>query len=117
MNPTFRSDKPGKDAQESVGASLRLDHGDFCAGELTSITAFAISDIDFSFDADWGNDRSWAPYTYDFVSNTERRRTTVSQEIRLVSKDTGKLDWIAGVYYADAEDRWDAFITIPGPPP
>jgi outer membrane receptor protein involved in Fe transport len=36
------------------------------------------------------------------------------QEIRLVSKDTGKLDWIAGVYYADAEDRWDAFITIPG---
>ena len=87
------SDKPGKDAQESVGASLRFDHGDFGAGELTSITAFATSDIEFSFDADWGNDDSWAPILYDYVSLSDRDRSTISQEVRY-STDR----WIFGVY-------------------
>ncbi|MBT8093686.1 MAG: TonB-dependent receptor [Gammaproteobacteria bacterium] len=90
---TMLSDKPGRDAQESVGVSLRFDHGDFGGGELTSITAFATSDIEFSFDADWGNGDSWAPILYDYVSLSDRDRSTISQEIRY-STDR----WIFGVY-------------------
>ena len=88
---TMLSDKPGRDAQESLGASLRLDWtGDLI---LTSITAMAYSNIDFSFDADWGNADSWSPVTYDYVSLTDRKRKTISQEFRLVADQ-----WLVGLY-------------------
>jgi outer membrane receptor protein involved in Fe transport len=90
---TMLSDKPGRDAQESVGASLRFDIADVLDGALTSITALASSDIDFSFDADWGNDNSWAPVTYDYVSFSERERDTFSQEFRYVTAR-----WLFGLY-------------------
>jgi outer membrane receptor protein involved in Fe transport len=90
---TMLSDKPGKDAQESGGASLRFDWSGNAAGSLTSITSFATSDIEFSFDADWGNDDSWNPVTYDYVSLTDRDRQTLSQEFRFVTDG-----WLLGVY-------------------
>ena len=90
---TMLSDKPGKDAQESVAASLRLDWSDIGGASLTSITAIANSDIDFSFDADWGNDASWAPVLYDYISLSNRQRNTISQEIRLTTDS-----WLFGLY-------------------
>jgi len=90
---TMLSDKPGRDAQESLGASLRFDWDDIGAGTLTSITAFADSDIDFSFDADWGNDDSWAPVLYDYITVSARSRDTVSQELRWANDN-----WLFGVY-------------------
>ena len=62
-------------------------------GELTLITALASSDIEFSFDADWGNDDSWAPVLYDYVSLSDRQRDTVSQELRYSTDH-----WLLGVY-------------------
>jgi iron complex outermembrane receptor protein len=90
---TMLSDKPGKDTQESVAASLRFDWDHGRTGSFTSITAVADSDIDFSFDADWGNDDSWAPVLYDYVSLSERQRRTISQELRY----TGDR-WLFGLY-------------------
>lgn len=90
---TMLSDKPGKDGQESVGASLRLDWSDVGAGELTSITGFASSDIEFSFDADWGNDDGWAPVLYDYISLSDRERETFSQEFRFATDR-----WLFGLY-------------------
>jgi len=87
------SDKPGKDAQESIAASLRFDWDEISGGSLTSITAIADSDIDFSFDADWGNDDSWAPVLYDYISLSDRQRKTVSQEFRFVTSS-----WLFGLY-------------------
>lgn len=90
---TVLSDKPGKDAQESIGASLRLDW--FGRGEqtLTSLTTLADTNVNFGFDADWGNSSSWAPFTYDFVAQNRRDRKTVSQEVRWLSDR-----WLLGVY-------------------
>lgn len=96
---TMLSDKPGRDAQESVGASLRFDWSGVAAGTLTSITSFANSDIGFSFDADWGNQDSWSPVTYDYVSLTDRDRKTLSQEIRFVTDD-----WLLGAYVMDLSE-------------
>lgn len=87
------SDKPGRDAQESIGASLRFDWDELGDGSLTSITALASSDIDFSFDADWGNDDSWAPVLYDYVSISNRKRDTISQEFRYTTQE-----WLFGLY-------------------
>ncbi len=97
---TMLSDKPGKDSQQSDGASLRLDWEGPDGLTLTSVSAYADSDIDFSFDADWGNDDSWAPVTYDFVSVSDRERRTLSQELRLSSDD-----WLVGMYVQRLEDE------------
>jgi outer membrane receptor protein involved in Fe transport len=99
---TMLSDKPGRDAQESLGASLRLDWSGPVPGDFTSITAVAVSDITFSFDADWGNDESWAPVLYDYVSRSERERDTLSQEFRYTTES-----WLAGLYVLHLEEGLD----------
>ena len=106
---TLLSDQPGKDAQRSLGASLRIEWAAWSSASLTSITAVADSDIDFDFDADWGNEESWAPVTYAYVSLSDRSRQTLSQELRLASSDSGRIfggttDWLAGIYLLDLED-------------
>jgi len=107
---TMLSDKPGRDAQRSVGGSLRIEWSALPWATLTSITAAADSDIAFDFDADWGNDDSWAPVTYDYVSLSDRSRRTVTQEFRLASSDDGRIfggttDWLAGIYVLDLADE------------
>ncbi len=97
---TMLSDKPGKDAQESIGTSLRLDWTDLGELTLTSITSLANSDIDFSYDADWGNDDSWAPVTYDYVSDSDRERDSLSQEFRLSSNR-----WLVGLYASNIQEE------------
>ncbi len=97
---TMLSDKPGRDAQESLGASLRLDWSLQASLIFTSITSIADSDVDFSFDADWGNDDSWSPFTYDFVSVSDRARKTISQEFRL-----GSDQWLIGFYALNLNDE------------
>ena len=107
---TMLSDKPGKDAQRSVGGSLRIEWSALPWATLTSITAAADSDVRFDFDADWGNDDSWAPVTYDYISLSDRSRRTFSQEFRLASSEAGRIfggttDWLAGLYLLDLEDE------------
>ncbi len=107
---TMLSDKPGKDAQRSVGGSLRIEWSALPWATLTSLTAAADSDVRFDFDADWGNDDSWAPVTYDYISLSDRSRRTFSQEFRLASSEAGRIfggttDWLAGLYLLDLEDE------------
>ncbi len=106
---TMLSDKPGRDAQRSLGGSLRIEWSALSWATLTSITSAADSDINFDFDADWGNDDSWAPITYDYVSLSDRSRSTLSQEFRLASREEGRIfggttDWLAGLYVLELED-------------
>ena len=106
---TMLSDKPGKDAQESIGTAIKATWDGADTISLTSITTFANSDIDFSFDADWGNSDSWLPFTYDFIVDNDRERKTISQEFRLASSDAGRIfddsaDWLLGVYVMKLKD-------------
>lgn len=107
---TVLSDKPGKDAQASAGASLKAVWRGSDTISLTSITSVTDSDIDFSFDADWGNPEAWAPFTFDFVTLNDRERKTISQEIRVASTDgaglfDGAAQWLAGLYLFKLEER------------
>lgn len=111
------SDQPGRDAQRSVGASLRLI-GDLGAAELLSTTAYADSDIVFSFDGDWGNEPYWEPYVpYQYFSRYDRQRGTLAQDLRLTSDATARNDgfgWLAGVYALRLEEdnlQHDYFIS------
>jgi len=103
---TVLSDQPGRDAQESLGASIRATGQLSNELEITSITSYARSDVDFSFDADWGNADSWAPYVYDYTSATQRQRTTLSQEIRLASGRGDVRRWLAGVYALQLDESF-----------
>lgn len=100
---TVLSDKPGKDAQRSLGASFNIDWDGSNKYEISSVSSVVHSKIDFSFDADWGNDDAWAPVTYDYISVNDRERMTLNREIRFISKDAGRLfdgttDWLFGFY-------------------
>ena len=107
---TVLSDKPGRDAQRSLGAGLKAAWSGDSRFTLTSITTVADSAIDFGFDADWGNEAAWEPFTYDFVSANDRERRTVSQELRLASTSDGRVfgdsaDWLVGVYVMRLEEH------------
>jgi outer membrane receptor protein involved in Fe transport len=101
---TVLSDRPGKDAQRSRGASVNARYTGWNTVSVTSITAVAKSDIDFSYDADWGNADSWSPVTYDYVSSNERGRRTWSQEFRFTAAR-----WLAGLYVMRLRDDLDTF--------
>lgn len=106
---TVLSNNPGKDAQRSIGASFNIDWDGSSRFRITSVSSIAKSDIDFSFDADWGNDDAWAPVLYDFVSLNDRARMTLSREIRIISKEAGRIfggstDWLAGLYINRLEE-------------
>ncbi|HEX2140638.1 MAG TPA: TonB-dependent receptor, partial [Woeseiaceae bacterium] len=106
---TVLSDKPGRDAQRSLGSALKLTWQGAERFGFTSITSMADSDIDFSFDADWGNAEAWAPFTYDFISVNHRERETLSQEFRIASTDAGRIfndttEWLVGLYLLDLDE-------------
>jgi iron complex outermembrane recepter protein len=103
-------DRPGKDTQTSDGASLRVETKAGSLGHLTVIAAGADSDMDYSFDGDWGNEQSWSPFTYDYFYRALRSRKTRSAEVRLASPDSqepGALAWLVGVYTLDLQESLD----------
>ena len=97
-----RSNQPGRDAQRSSGAALRLEYTT-AQGKWLSITSAADSDIDYSFDGDWGNDTFWgASAPYDYFEGHQRTRQTLAQDLRYVgdgvSLPIGLLSPVLGAY-------------------
>ena len=125
-----QSDKPGRDAQRSNGAALRVA-AQLAAGELLSVSSAADSHILFSFDGDWGNDAFWRRQPacvpdpnlcvpYDFTSTTHRQRRTLAQDLRLVGDDehriAGRIGWLVGAYalrLTESNDQSDIYNDMP----
>jgi hypothetical protein len=105
---TTLSDRPGRDAQRSTGASAIVS-GEIGPAQLVSTSAAAESDIDYSFDGDWGNDSYWGEFApYDYYTSFARTRRTLSEDLRLVSSGTAKDDgfgWVAGLYALGLEEE------------
>jgi outer membrane receptor protein involved in Fe transport len=109
---TTQSDAPGRDAQRTAAASLRASFAATDRFDVRSVTAAADSDSDYSFDGDWGNDAFWAQFApgygdYSFESRYLRSRRTLSQDLRLVSRPDGSLDWVAGAHVLDLREEND----------
>jgi iron complex outermembrane recepter protein len=99
---TTLSDKPGQDTQISRAMALRLDYDadDF---QLISRSSIGKSRSVYSFDGDWGNDVSWgANAPYDYFQRFDREHDTLSQDLRVVSRDNvdsgARFAWLAGLY-------------------
>lgn len=121
------SDEPGKDSQESYGGSLRGTWLGPAPYRLLSISSFVRSDIEYGYDADWGNDAFWAaaPYFWDpavegcrysFTDVVFRDRENLSQDFRLISEPGGEIfgdssAWNMGIHlnYLGEDDDYDGF--------
>ncbi len=95
-----QSDQPGRDAQRSAAGALRVQWQALTAAKVLSISSYARSNILSSFDGDWGNNAGWAPNApYQYFSQTQRRRQTLAQDLRLVSQPGDQaFAWVAGLY-------------------
>ena len=115
------SDNLGKDSQTTDALSLRARVPMPPSGvELVSITAFARTELQHSYDGDWGNDEFWKrePYgldpeeqgwSYDFFDRNLRDRTTFTQEVRLRKEDAGgRGGLVAGAYLKSLTEEDDA---------
>jgi iron complex outermembrane receptor protein len=99
---------PGKDAQRSNGFSVRAQTPAGRNTDLTVIAALADSDLEHSYDGDWGNPQSWLPYTYDYFYQSFRERRTRSLELRLASSEPRSaeaLQWLVGAYALDLSEQ------------
>ena len=104
---TTWSDQPGRDEQQTDAGALRVSYQLGSFAELLSITGVAHSEMQFGFDADWGNPDYWAPYVYQFTQAFDRKRDTVNQELRLISGPDSQVfgaDWVAGIYLLDLDE-------------
>jgi iron complex outermembrane receptor protein len=102
------SDRPGMDSQitDSIGIKITKNLNNFDIQSLTSLTK---TDVVFSYDADWGNPDSHFPYTYDYFSETLRKRDTFSQEIRFLSKNkdfsqNNPFEWVFGFDFSELDE-------------
>ena len=105
---TTLSDNPGRDAQTATGASVRA----LLPGPGEAKWSLAAAHIDsasvHAYDGDWGNARSWAPYTYDYTYEANRDRQNTTLEARLESPalfDDRKLAWLVGVWHSQLRER------------
>ena len=103
-----RSDRPGMDSQKTNAYSIKILNG-FDGYEFQSITSITDTDVVLSYDADWGNAKSHAPFTYDYFSETLRDRESFSQELRLISDEVDfnlnkNTEWVLGISYLDVEE-------------
>lgn len=84
-----QSDRPGQDSNLSDGGSLRIKWDISQELELISTSSGIRSNLDYSYDGDWGNDPFWSPYDpYDYFASTYRDIRKAMQEVRLKSNDT-----------------------------
>ena len=102
------SDRPGMDSQKTNAYSMKILNG-YDGYEFQSITSITDTDVVLSYDADWGNAKSHAPFTYDYFSETLRDRESFSQELRLISDEVDfnlnkNTEWVLGISYLDVEE-------------
>ena len=115
------SDNPGKDSQTTQAVSLRGRLPLAASGsELVSITSWGLTELEHSYDGDWGNDEFWKqePYgfdpdeqgwSYDFFDRNLRDRTTFTQEVRLLKEnDDGSGNLVVGAYLKSLRENDDA---------
>ena len=112
------SDEPGVDSQESHAFALSLDSKLSSSVILEAVLSTSKSDIEYSFDEDWGYGEHeygygdclvgigpcYSSFGYDSTDQYLRDYQRNSFDIRLLSAENGRIfsdstDWVAGIYH------------------
>jgi iron complex outermembrane receptor protein len=102
------ADKPGKDTQFADAGAVRMSSQFANGGEFTLTATYGVADGEYSYDEDWGNAESWAPYTYDYFYRALSDRRARTLEVRYASApavQAGDMAWLAGAYVLDTDYR------------
>ena len=103
------SDRPGMDSQKTDAYGIKFSHKAHNF-EFQSLTSFTNTDVVLSYDADWGNPATHAPYIYDYFSETLRFRETFNQEFRFLSNladftTNRKHEWVLGMNFFESKEK------------
>ncbi len=88
--------------QENLSGSLKLDWNMGFANLQWFINKSKFENQQV-FDSDYSDGGD--PFNSDF-NGWDSFRDTLSSEVRLVSYDSGRFDWLAGLYWFDMESNW-----------
>jgi outer membrane receptor protein involved in Fe transport len=110
------TDSPGRDAQESAYGSLAATFAAASAFDVEAIASIADSDIAYGYDEDWVYE-GFDPAGYSSTDLYLRDRRTATGELRLVSKEDGRLfggttAWVTGAYLLSQSEWLDRRYTF-----
>ena len=102
------SDRPGMDSQKTNAYGIKFFH-ETDNFEFQSLTSVTNTNVVLSYDADWGNSATHAPYIYDYFSETQRKRETFSQEFRFLSNladldENKRSEWVLGLHFFESKE-------------
>ncbi len=105
------SDQPGRDAQQTLGASVKAVYALDEDNQLEAILSYADSELVYSFDEDWSHpgicnntacDSSLFGFDWFYESQDSYVRDNQNTAIDLRWLNSGEsLDWVAGIYHRD----------------
>ena len=105
------SDNPGHDRHEGTAVALQSSWQANQNFELASTLSYANNNLEYGYDEDWAYSDICVDFIcvfdgYSSVDNYIRDSKNTSIDVRLVSKDGGKVfsgstDWVLGVYWRD----------------
>ena len=106
------SDQPGVDIQKTRAVSARADYQITDSLSFQGLVSLALSDLEYSFDEDWGHDgicQNTAcdsdlfgfDWFYSSLDNYQRENDNTSIDLRLVSNAGDTHNWVLGLYHRD----------------
>ena len=108
------SDNPGHDRHEATAVALQSSWQANQNFELASTLSYANNNLEYGYDEDWTYSDICVDFVcvfdgYSSVDNYIRDSKNTSIDVRLVSKDGGKVfsgstDWVLGVYWRDQDE-------------
>ena len=109
------SDNPGHDRHEATAVALQSSWQANQNFELASTLSYANNNLEYGYDEDWTYSDICVDFVcvfdgYSSVDNYIRDSKNTSIDVRLVSKDGGKVfsgstDWVLGVYWRDQDEE------------
>lgn len=108
---TTLSDQPGHDRQETAAFAVKANWQISDAFHAVVQASNANSDTEYGYDEDWAYPDICADFTcvydgFNSFDNYQRDINNTTLDARVVSDhDTGKLGWVAGVYYRDQSEH------------
>jgi iron complex outermembrane recepter protein len=102
-----KSDRPGRDTQESLAQMLKMDKKFHENIRSTSILTHLKSKSVYSYDEDWGNNQEWitipgwnAPYDYNVSFSRAKEDFTLDQRLFFNEKFT------LGLYFKKSDEKF-----------
>ncbi|MFT6710586.1 MAG: iron complex outermembrane receptor protein [Arenicella sp.] len=106
------SDQPGVDIQKTRAVSASADYKMTDSLSFQGLISLAHSDLEYSFDEDWGHDGICQKtacdsglfgfdWFYSSIDNYQRQNDNTSIDLRLVSNAAETHNWVFGLYQRD----------------